>query len=250
MNRDASCVRSSRGRVRSRELEMELSQKFRILVIDDEPINCHIFRNCLKDTYEVMIANDGTSGLSLASTELPDLILLDLNMPEPDGFQVCQILRDTSLTREIPIIIVTGSDHTDARVRAYGLGADDLLAKPFSGSELLARVQSKVRRIKEKTPSKDFLTCGNLTIDLKKHEVHVNDQHIDLSVIEFNLLKFFVENHDRIVHRKEILSKVWENCNVSRRTIDTHVLSLRKNLLEFNHEISAVYGIGYGLKEK
>jgi two-component system phosphate regulon response regulator PhoB len=224
-------------------------KKRRILVIDDERDNCELVGEILSEKFDVFSAADGEEGLRLSRAKLPDLILLDITMPKLDGLAVCEALRSNEATRHIPIIMLTASADVDHKVKSLMTGADDFVAKPFKPKELMAHVISKVRRLEERDGKNEIIECGNLTLDLRKLEAAVSGRPMELSVLEFNLLKCFVQNKDRVMSRERILESVWRDSVVSDRTVDTHIVSLRKKLAGFDHVLATVYGAGYVLKK-
>jgi DNA-binding response OmpR family regulator len=224
--------------------------KRKILVIDDEPDNRDLIEQILTDKFNVLGAADGEEGLRMARSELPDLILLDITMPKLDGIAVCEALRQNEATIHIPIIMLTAAIDVDARVKSFMTGADDFLSKPFKAKELVARVMSKIRRVEERVGKEETLECGNLTLNLKKLEAVIDGKVLQLSVLEFNLLKCFVQNKDRVMSRDRILEAVWRDSVVSDRTVDTHIVSLRKKLAGFDHNLATIYGAGYVLKRE
>jgi DNA-binding response OmpR family regulator len=176
-------------------------------------------------------------------------------MPGMDGITVCEKLRSSEITRHIPIVILSGVADVDQRIKVFLTGADDFVTKPFRIKELAARVESKLRRVREveegmlqpdRSPEK--ITCGNLTLDSSKIEVSINGKVVPLSVLEFNLLRFIVVNADRVISRETILQNVWKDAVVTDRTVDTHIACIRKKLKDFDHVISTIYGAGYILK--
>jgi DNA-binding response OmpR family regulator len=230
---------------------MALSPSRSILIIDDDQDSSIALSAVLSKSYDIKIAASGEEGVRLARTHLPDLILLDLLMPGMDGTLTCKTLRLSDLTRHIPIIIITSSCELDPKVDAFMNGADDMIQKPFEQRELLARIHSKMRRLDERkgTPS-HAIECGNLTLNPVSLEVTINGNVIPISVLEFNLLRFFLENPDRVVSRDQILAAVWKDAIVSDRTVDTHMASLRRKLTQFNHTFRTIYSAGYILKKK
>lgn len=223
---------------------------YKVLIIDDEPIFSNTAEKFLSETYQVITATNGKDGLDKANHELPDLILLDLNMPKMSGFEVCKALRENPNTREIPVIIASGAGDRDSRIEAYTQGADDYITKPFTNKELNAQVKSKIRRIKEARGEDQHITCGNLQIDSSRMEILVDGKSIEASLTEFNLVRYLVLHKDRAIKREEILKEIWKGVAVSSRTIDSHVAALRKKLGAFNYDITSLYGIGYSLKIK
>jgi DNA-binding response OmpR family regulator len=221
----------------------------KILVIEDEQDSRDFLQDVLSDKFQVLLAASGEEGLRMARAELPQLILVDAKMPHMDGFTVCNGLRSNEATRHIPVIMITGADDLDARVSAFSAGADDFIAKPFRLSELSARVTSKLRRVEENSGQKRTLQCGNLTLNLDKIEAEIEGKRLPLSVLEFNLLMFLVKNKDRVLSREQILEGVWRDSIVSGRTVDTHMVSLRKKLTGFDHVVATVYSAGYTLRK-
>lgn len=231
-------------------LNITFADNHTVLIIDDEQLSCHIAKTHLSPTYKVITSYNGEDGLTKANREKPDVILLDLGLPGLDGFEICRMLRNQKDTREIPIIIFSGAADSEARTKAFAGGADDFITKPVVGSELVARVQSKVRRLQESRLPDHVIQCGNLTVDVPKHLVSVDEIPVELSLVEFNLLKFLVKNQERVLSRSQILENVWRDCIVSSRTIDTHILALRRKLHGWDYELTSVYGVGYGTKFK
>ena len=223
--------------------------KRKVLIVDDEADNRELIEHILCDRFKVLSAPDGEEGLRVARVELPDLILLDITMPKLDGIAVCEALRSNEATKHIPVIMLTASSDSERRIQSFMTGADDFLSKPFRPQELIARILSKLRRVEERTGKEETLECGNLKLDTRKIEVTIDGKVIVMSVLEFNLLKCFVLNRDRVMSRERILESVWRDSVVSDRTVDTHIVSLRKKLTDFDHGISTVYGAGYVLKK-
>lgn len=229
---------------------MAENNKLNVLIIDDENDNSDLIEQILSDKFKVHFAVDGEEGLVKARKLNPDVILLDIGLPKIDGLTLCDQLRTNELTKHIPIIMLTASNESDTRIKAFTSGADDYISKPYKPKELIARVLSKVRRLNEQKKTGDTLICGNLTLNLSKLEATVDTKVIDLSLLEFNLLKYLVENKDRVLSREKILQTVWKDAVVSDRTVDTHMVSLRKRLNGFDHTLSTVYGAGYILKKE
>ena len=161
-----------------------------------------------------------------------------------------RLLRTRETTRHIPVIVITGSSDFELRLKALDIGADDLLQKPFRPRELLARISSKRRRVQETRQPLAQLKRGNLEMDLDRFECRVDGELVALSVLQFNLLRYFVQNFNRVLSREKILQEVWEGAEVTDRTVDTHMTSLRKKLRNSNLAFGTLYGAGYILKEK
>jgi len=233
------------------------TNKNKILIIEDEQDIREAIVAVLEDQFTVLTAATGLSGLKEAIRNKPDLIVLDLNLPDLDGYQVCKSLREDSDFKIIPIIILTAFNESDDRVRAFNMGADDYLAKPFSNVELISRINRKLNVAKEMFNSfgnkmdiieNDTLLCGNLKLNAKNQSVILGEQSIHLSSIEFKLMRLFIENKGQLLSRQRIIENVWESQSVSERVIDPHIVSLRNKLSDFDHAISSIYRGGYILK--
>lgn len=221
----------------------------RILVIDDDLGVLDFVDELLSFRFQILKASDASTGLQLAETGKPDLIILDLGLEKQSGHDLCRVLRERPETKHIPILIYTGSDDIENLTQAFDFGADDYVIKSARPRELVARVVAKIRRLEEQVDEPDIMTCGNLILNAARLEATVEDKTIPLSVLEFNLLRFFVLNKDRVVSRQQILEGVWKDAVVSNRTIDTHMVYLRKKLAGFSHTLATVYGAGYILRE-
>jgi DNA-binding response OmpR family regulator len=226
-----------------------MTERKKILVIDDDKEACSYIEDLLSFRFSLLKAHCASSGLVEAAANRPDLILLDVKLHQTDGLDVCRSLREDSKTRHIPVMMYSGSDDPGHILTAFNNGADDYIDKSVRPRELVARILSKIRRIEEQEQTQAVLTCGNLVLNTRKLEAKLESKALALSVLEFNLLRFFVTNKDQVVSRQEILEGVWKDAVVSNRTIDTHMVYLRKKLSGFNHILATVYGAGYILKE-
>jgi DNA-binding response OmpR family regulator len=222
--------------------------KHKILIVDDEQDNRDFLSKILSKNYQVITAADGDECVRLAKQENPTLILLDIQMPQMDGFDACQKLRTDESTQNIPVIMVSGTQDQERQIKSFDRGADDFVEKPYKIKDLTARIQSKIRRIEEKIVKNQIITCENLTLDVLKVEAKVDGERIDMSVLEFNLLKFFIDHKNQVLSRDRIMKSVWRSC-VSVRSIDTHVCVMKSKLKGFNLEFVSVYGKGYVLRD-
>lgn len=213
----------------------------KILIVDDEiTLQETLAYNLTKHGYEVLVTGDGQRALDLARIEKPDLILLDIMLPGMDGFEVCRRLRTEMGT---PVLMLTARDDEIDRVVGLEVGADDYLTKPFSMRELIARVKAMLRRVKiikeELNSLQSFpdqtkmIVFGNLSIDIGRREVRINDNVINLKPKEFELLLYLIKNKNRVLSRDQILESVWgwEYIGDSR-TVDVHVRWLREKIEE------------------
>lgn len=221
----------------------------KILIIDDDAEICDFIEDLLAYRFQIIKATTASEGLEKVRSETPDLLILDLKLQNQSGFDICKTLRDAPATRHIPILVYSGSEDPDHLTHAFDLGADDYVVKTARPRELVARILSKIRRLEERDEYPELISCGNLVLDSRKLEATINGNVIQLSVLEFNLLRFFVTNRDRVMSRSQILSGVWKDAVVSNRTIDTHMVYLRKKLAGFDHVLATVYGAGYILRE-
>ncbi len=225
----------------------------KVVVVDDEPDILDIMCTNLRSAgYDVGAASDGASGLKLIEREKPDLILLDLMMPDPDGLEVCKILKVNEKTSHIPIIMVTAKEEEVDRLLGFELGADDYITKPFNVRELLLRVRAVLRRSTGESKSKKdiFLQVGNVRMDKSSHTVWVGEKKKIFTLLEFRLLDEFMSNPDRVFSRDQLLDRVWGyNADIYSRTVDTHIQRLRNKLGKAGDLIETIRGIGYRLKE-
>lgn len=227
----------------------------KVLVVEDDPaIREALTYNLGREGYEVFLARDGAEALSMARSAKPDLVVLDLMLPEIDGFDVTRILRKES---SVPILMLTARDDEIDRVLGLELGADDYLTKPFSMRELLARVKAMLRRVRigkeEAVPAKSTkektLITGNLQINSTRHEARLDTDVLDLKPKEYDLLLFFMQNQGQVFSRDQLLQQVWGwEFSGGSRTVDVHVRWLRSKIEkdpENPVRLVTVRGVGY-----
>jgi two-component system phosphate regulon response regulator PhoB len=222
----------------------------RILVIEDEVDLRELLQYNLKAAgYDVITAIDGAAGLELARAQRPDLVLLDLMLPDTSGLDLCRLLKSHADTRDIQVVMVTARGEEIDRVVGFELGADDYVVKPFSTRELLLRVQAVLRRRSPATaPTDDSGTArfGCLTMDRDAHRVWVNGAEVQLTALEFKLLGTLYDRRDRVQTRGSLLEDVWgASADLATRTVDTHVKRLREKLGAAGDYIETVRGVGY-----
>ncbi|MBN1449767.1 MAG: response regulator transcription factor [Anaerolineales bacterium] len=221
----------------------------KILVIDDEPNIVNLVTAYLKpEGYEVYTADDGLQGLKAARAFKPDLIVLDVMLPGIDGIEVLTRLRRES---DVYVILLTAKTEETDRVVGLSVGADDYVIKPFSPRELTARIKAALRRIKSSTPTgRDVLSYKHVRIDIAARQVTVDDNPIDLTAIEFDLLKTLAENRGRVLTREQLLESVWGGSYYGEmRVVDVHLGHVRKKL-ERDDLIATVRGIGYRFEDE
>ena len=217
-----------------------------LLAIDDSEDIRNLLQLVLGDLYDLHLEPTGEDGLRTALSLKPDLIILDLGLPEMDGFELCNRFRSLPDLEEVPIIILSGQKGVDVHVKAYKLGADNFIEKPFNHEELLALVESKLRF----GPPQMRKTIGDVTIDLKSGSAYINSEKLDLTPKEFKILSVLWQNINKVTSREEIFKKVWEKTHVSDRVIDNHVTSLRKKMVSSSLLIESIYAEGYKLSIK
>ncbi|MEA5114238.1 MAG: response regulator transcription factor [Geobacteraceae bacterium] len=222
-----------------------------ILIIEDEhDIADLIAFHLKKEGYRVLTVHDGTSGLEMARTQSPDLIILDLMLPGMMGTDVCRTLKQSVKTAVIPIIMLTAKGEEIDRVVGFEMGADDYVVKPFSNRELVLRVRSVLRRSEPEYIEEKIISVGPLTIDLGRHVVTTRDGEIALTTIEYKLLLALAERLGRVQNRDQLLKNVWGyNYVGDTRTVDTHITRLRTKLGDAGDLIKTVRGFGYKMEE-
>ena len=228
------------------------AQTRKVLVADDDRKTVDLISLYLqKDGYRVLPAYNGREALEIARQKKPDLIVLDLMMPEIDGLDVCRILRNESDT---PIIMLTARTTEDDKLLGLDLGADDYITKPFSPRELLARVRAVLRRVGAGEPrGPATIAVGDLLVDTVRHEVAIAGQPVQLTPTEFRLLHTFAKEPGRAFSRLDLLDRVFGyDYEGLERTIDVHIMNLRKKIepdpSQPTHVVN-VYGVGYKLRE-
>ncbi len=222
----------------------------KILVVDDEKRVVELVKAYLeRDGYTVVTAYDGNTALALAQTESPELIILDLMLPQLSGWDVCRTLRQES---NVPIIMLTARDELTDKVVGLELGADDYVTKPFEAKELVARVGAVLRRSNTDVASQKLFRTGDLTMDVEKRIVTRRDNAIVLTALEFDLLKVLVENPGRVFSRQQLLDRTQDEAYEGYdRTIDSHISNLRKKIEQDPDDpayIITVRGVGYKLE--
>ncbi len=221
-----------------------------ILVVEDEDALATLLHyNLEKEGYEIGVAADGEEALVQVDERLPDLVVLDWMLPNVSGIEVCRRLRSKAETRNVPIIMLTARGEESDRVRGLDTGADDYLSKPFSMSELTARIRAVLRRIRPGL-AEDGVRRGDITIDRVAHRVKRGGQDVHLGPTEFRLLDYLMQHPGRVFSREQLLDAVWgSDVYVEARTVDVHIGRLRKALNRAAEEdpIRTVRSAGYSL---
>ena len=220
----------------------------KILIIeDDKSISEGIKLNLEAENYKVLTEYDGEDGLKTAERKTPDLIILDINLPEMNGFDVCKNLRMNK--NNTPIIMLSVKSDEADKILGLELGADDYVTKPFSIKELMSRIKAILRRRQTLTENIDTLTFGSVSVDFVKMKATKNKKEVHLSLKEYEILKFLAGNEDRVISRNELLDKVWGyDVFPTTRTVDNFILMLRKKLEDnpaVPKHIFTIHSVGY-----
>jgi DNA-binding response OmpR family regulator len=222
----------------------------RILLVDDALDDQRIISSSLGKTNEVRIASTVAEARKCIAEEDFDLILLDVQLPDGDGFKFCAELQSEDATRSVPVIFLTVRSETPDKVMGFSLGAEDYVSKPFDAKELRARVEARIKKASERRTRELTLQLGDLKISVSLQKVYYTgggkEQALDLTPLEFKLLFYFAQHEDHVFSREQLLAAIWtDNVNVLDRTVDMHVSNLRKKLVPSSWTIRSVHGVGY-----
>ena len=220
-------------------------------MVDDEPEAVELVEFNLKQAgYAVSTAADGAGALKKARAQVPDLIVLDVMLPEMDGFEICKTLRLDAGTARVPIIMLTAKAAEIDRVLGLELGADDYLTKPYSPRELLLRIKKILARSQAEEKPKEQLRFGDLLVDLPRHVATWKSKPIELTATEFKLLTVLAQRSGRVQSRDQLLRDVWEyDSLIDTRTVDTHMRRLREKIGAASKHLDTVRGVGYRFVE-
>ncbi len=228
-----------------------MSSMSKILVIEDEHDLQQVLAYNLKQAgHDALSAEQGQEGLRIAREQHPDLVLLDIMLPDVPGTEVCKSLKEDPATRRIPVVMLTAKGEEIDRVVGFELGADDYIVKPFSVRELLLRITAILRRGKSEEPGSDsIIEFGCLRIDREAHRVWVDEREVELTALEFRLLVTLYDRRNRVQTRSALLDDVWGiQADITTRTVDTHVKRLREKLENARDYVETVRGVGYRFK--
>ena len=227
---------------------MEESAEKRVLVVDDEKDVTELLEYKLKQAGMLVRAlNDPLRAIGMARDLRPDLIILDIMMPDLTGTQLLRMIRSDALLQDTPVLFLTAKGETEDRLKGLEGGADDYLAKPFDPRELVLRAQALLRRAKSAAAKPDTrLAAGAVVVDLERHEVTAGGKRVDLTATEFKLLRTLVERKGRVQTRDRLLEDVWNYApDLETRTVDTHMRRLREKLGRAGEVIETIRGVGY-----
>lgn len=222
----------------------------KVLIVDDEEHIVELLQfNLVNAGYKVITANNGLDALKKVKENKPDLLLLDLMLPGMDGLDVCKEIKRDKETSKTSIIMLTAKSEELDKILGLELGADDYITKPFSIRELLARVKAVLRRSSSDEISEEIYELGRLKVDFERHEVLINNEKVELTLKEFELLEILIKNKGKILRRKTLLDKVWGYEYIGEtRTVDVHIRYLRKKVEDDDKNpkfIETIRGVGY-----
>ncbi len=234
---------------------MQNASGSRILVVDDETDILNLLEyNLKKAGFRILLARDGPEAIESAKASRPDLVILDIMLPNMEGTEVLRRLKSLDSTKTIPVIMLTAKGEEIDKVIGFELGAEDYITKPFSPRELILRVKAVLKRTSERPGGEEegrVITFSGLTVDLSRHKVLVEGKPVELSTTEFRLLSALMQADGRVLSRDAILDRAWgRDCFVIPRTVDTHVRRLRSKLGRAGDYIETVRGVGYRFSEE
>lgn len=218
-----------------------------VIVEDERDLVVNLEYNLRHEGYQTKSALTGKAALALlAESPVPDLVLLDVMLPDLSGIEICRHLRMSERTRHVPVLMLTAKGEEIDRVVGFEVGADDYVVKPFSVRELMLRVRAIMRRSELSVQAEEELRFGRLRVDSASHCVWVDDSEVILTALEFRLLNTFIKRRGRVQSRDVLLSDVWGiDADVTTRTVDTHVKRLRQKLGSAGEYIETLRGVGY-----
>jgi DNA-binding response OmpR family regulator len=220
----------------------------KLLIVDDDNLYRRSLSSFLKSEYVAIEARDEREGLQAAVSEAPDLILLDLHLPHSSGEDLCRRLRRLPATRDVPIIFLSGEAEVTRKVGCLEAGADDFVSKTSDPAELRARLRARLRRSEREERAERVQAVGNMVLDPEAIRVTIGGADVRLTVLEFKLLSYLCARPGAVVTRRDLLGDLWPGTAVSARTIDAHIVRLRKKIAGFDGAIETIYGGGYRLR--
>ncbi len=221
-----------------------------IIIIEDDPGIRELVGIALADRYHVTVADSIREGERLLTEKKFDLILLDVSLPDGDGFRLCAQIRNSTENRKTPVIFLTGRTEVPDKVHGFSVGGDDYLTKPFHIDELLARIEARLKATKLGSEETEHVKVGNLRLSYNSHSLWisegVDERAVDTTPIEFKLVAFFVRHPNHLYSRHDLIHEIWgDEAEISERSVDSHISNLRKKLSGSTHTIQSIHGRGY-----
>lgn len=217
----------------------------KVVIVDDFEDSCLLLSEVLSPYFRCTFTSDANSAIKLINEIKPDAILLDYKMPGIMGIDLCQTVRQNESLRRTPIIFVSGSATIDEKIKAFEMGADDFVSKPFNVKELVLRIKARMSKT-EKAISE--LNAGNLKMNLLSRQVFIDNDEVNLTPKQFDLLKILLEYRNNLVTREKCLGEIWSNSEVTARNVDSQINYLKRKLNKFSGRIVAVPSLGYRLE--
>lgn len=232
---------------------MLMTSRIRIFVVDDEKDLTDLLHYQLgKEGFEVKFSNNPFEALGKARDFSPELIILDVMMPDLDGFQLLRMIRSDNLLQKIPVIMLTAKSGVEHRIMGLEQGADDYLEKPFDSQELILRIRSILKRSADQSnDTSSRIMLGKLVLDEEDHSISISGEKVDFTLTEFKLIHYFLKRKGRVQTRDNLLLGVWKfDTEVETRTVDVHIRRVRKKISDSDLQIETIRGVGYRLTEK
>ena len=234
-------------------LHLIMTSRIRIFVVDDEKDLTDLLHYQLgKEGFEVKFSNNPFEALGKARDFSPELIILDVMMPDLDGFQLLRMIRSDNLLQKIPVIMLTAKSGVEHRIKGLEQGADDYLEKPFDSQELILRIRSILKRSADQSnDTSSRIMLGKLVLDEEDHSISISGEKVDFTLTEFKLIHYFLKRKGRVQTRDNLLLGVWKfDTEVETRTVDVHIRRVRKKISDSDLQIETIRGVGYRLTEK
>lgn len=216
----------------------------KILIVDDYEESCTLLKEILTDTYECLATQDSTKTFELLDSYKPNLVILDYKMPGLLGVDICAQIRESEALKYIPVIFVSGAATIDEKIKAFEMGADDFVSKPFHVKELILRIKRLMDRDNE---TQSELMAANLKMNLLSRRVYVDNIEVQLTPKQFDILKLLVGAKNNLVSREKFLEEIWGDTEVTSRNVDSQINYLKRKIEAFRGKISAVPSLGYRL---
>lgn len=216
----------------------------RVMIVDDSEDFCMLLVEALKKFYASQYTFDSGKALSLIKQFRPDVVILDYKMPGIMGPELCQQIRGNSGSKHVPVLFVSGENGIDEKLKAFEMGADDYITKPFDIRELLVRIKKLIERDSDVQTE---ISASNLVMNLYTRRVYIDKEEVQLTPKQFDILKLLVVNQNNLVSRETFLNEIWGDSNITARNVDSQLNYIKKKIEKFDGRISAVPGLGYKL---
>ncbi|MGZ3769234.1 MAG: response regulator transcription factor [Bdellovibrio sp.] len=217
----------------------------RIVIVDDYEDSCKLLADVLSSAYECFYTADANSALNLIEEKKPDLIILDYKMPGMTGIDLCRKIRQSRFSKNTPVIFISGTATVDEKIQAFETGADDFVSKPFNTRELILRIKARLGKNQSAVTE---LVAANLHMKLSSRQVFIDDEEINLTPKQFDILRLLLESKNNLVTREKCLDEIWGDSGVTARNVDSQINYLKRKIEKFSGRIVAVTSLGYRLE--